>query len=154
MENASAEVASQLIPVGNEMLVLPNTAVAEIINYTSVQPVSGGPEWLLGVINWRNVSVPLISYEILTGREVPARGPRTRIAVLNKCSEGSDLDFFAMVTQGIPQLIHLDRSKVGVVDDDTEASPLVQRHVVIDGQVGAIPDLEALQGMLQQSFDA
>ena len=61
------ELATLLIPMSGEQLVLPNVTVAEIIPYIEPQAHNDKPDWYLGVFNWRNIDVPLVSFETING---------------------------------------------------------------------------------------
>jgi len=49
------------------LMLLPNAAVAEIIGYQDPAAVESGPNWLLGLMSWRGISLPLISLEAIRG---------------------------------------------------------------------------------------
>ena len=52
--NAVVEsVRSLWIPLEGINLMLPNGAVAAVINYQPLDMVENGPHWLLGVVRWR-----------------------------------------------------------------------------------------------------
>jgi membrane-associated phospholipid phosphatase len=53
------EVASLLIPLDGELLLVPNVTVAEIVPISRVEPRADAPEWYLGDFSWREQTVPL-----------------------------------------------------------------------------------------------
>ena len=57
------EIRSILAPLTDGYILLPNSAVGEILNFTSPEPFKQGPAWLLGEIAWRGWQVPVINYE-------------------------------------------------------------------------------------------
>ena len=59
------EIRSILAPLTDGYILLPNSAVGEILNFTSPEPFKQGPAWLLGEIAWRGWQVPVINYERL-----------------------------------------------------------------------------------------
>ncbi|EPN84602.1 hypothetical protein A234_10571, partial [Pseudomonas syringae pv. actinidiae ICMP 19101] len=48
-----------LLPLSDRHLLLPNVAVAELIDYQDCSAGPDAPEWYLGVISWRELSLPL-----------------------------------------------------------------------------------------------
>ncbi|HBZ98965.1 MAG TPA: chemotaxis protein, partial [Pseudomonas sp.] len=52
-----------LMPLADRMLLVPNVAVAELIPYRAPQAVQGMPAWFLGQVQWRDLSLPLLSFE-------------------------------------------------------------------------------------------
>lgn len=148
MSQAAVEliVRSQLIPLDGMYLVLPNTAIAEVISYTVPDEVDNSADWLLGHINWRGLTIPLISFEKASNDADSKPGKRSRIIVLNSVSDNDNLPFYAILAQGIPRLISLNE---GSIHDAPEIESLPQhfvlRHVIIDSQPVLIPDQEAIE---------
>ena len=63
MAQAEEIVRSQIITLNGFNLVLPNTCIAEVINYIEPTPVEDAPEWFLGNILWRGITIPIVSFE-------------------------------------------------------------------------------------------
>lgn len=152
MVNASQAVRSLLIPMGAGTLVLPNAAVAEIVAYRAPEPVPGAPEWLLGMLAWREQRIPLLSFEAVAGHPPPAVGPQTHIAVLNAIGGGSDLRFFSMLMEGIPRLVRVDKGVITAVDSGSDTTPAVLCNVIVHGEPAMIPDMDALEEMARQAL--
>ena len=148
MAETRLSIRSQIIPISGGCLVLPNTAVAEVINYSEPTPVAEGPEWLLGLLSWRERDVPLLSFEVLSGQPKPAFQARARIVVLNALGGNPDLNFFAVLVQGIPQLANIDESRIAAMDYAPEAGSVIASRVVVDGVTAEIPDLDAIEQRL------
>ena len=157
MGTTTKTVASQMIPLAEEHVLLPNTAVAEIIGHTKASSlpdaVKDAPEWLIGMLSWRGMSVPLLSFESMLGGSLVEAGTRARIAVINGISDDSTVQFFAIATQGIPRLVQVDNERISTVPD-AEANDAVHCHVVVDGEVAMIPDIEYIEDTLAKIFSA
>lgn len=52
-----------LLPLSDRTLLLPNVAVAELIAYRNPQVAAGLPQWYLGQVAWRDLRLPLLSFE-------------------------------------------------------------------------------------------
>ncbi len=148
MAEARSSVRSQIIPISGGHLVLPNTAVAEVIVYSEPAPVADGPEWLLGLLNWRERDVPLLSFEALSGQPKPAAPLRAKIVVLNALGGNPDLNFFAVLVHGIPQLANIDERRITAIDYTPDADSVIASRVVVDGETAVIPDLDAIEQRL------
>ena len=72
MSNESTVIHSQLVATQTRNLLLPNTAIAEIVRYTEPQPADDAPDWLLGTMVWRGLRIPvgLIVRHIAQGQTV------------------------------------------------------------------------------------
>jgi len=132
-----------MLPLADRSLVLPNVAVAELIDYQLRQPVPGAPVWHLGMIIWRELHIPLVSFEAACGAPVALNGD-ARIVVLNCLSDGP-LQFMALLIQGVPRSCKVD-SQLSYVD--VPLAPLELAAVQISDRVAKIPDLEGLERLL------
>ena len=148
MNNTAEAIRSLVIPVGGTQLVLPNAAVAEVIPYMPADDVDNAPAWLLGTINWRDQTIPLLSFEVMAGFDRLVADTRSRIAVLNATSGHAKLRFFGIVTRDITHLLRLDASSIAPDADGSVHSGVVLSNVIVDGEAGVIPNLEALEAMV------
>jgi len=154
MSDENLFVRSQLIPLEGLRLVLPNTAISEIVSYKEYEKSeSEVPEWVLGFVVWRDLRIPLISYEIATEQldKSPTINKNTRIVVLNTATGSEQMPFYGMLSQGIPRLIVADHSNTQNAPDQFEIKPFELRKVLIDGNITVIPDQEALENSLIQA---
>jgi len=135
-----------LIPVADRQLLLPNVALAEIVDFANPEPApEGSPDWLVGHMVWRGLNLPLISYDAANGGQaVTPEGNRGRIAVLNAISDHRRRQpFLAIVTQGIPRLIKVEEPLVRETEE--EKGPADRMSVDLEGQALYIPNLEYLE---------
>jgi chemosensory pili system protein ChpC len=149
---AKLVVRSQLIPLDGMRLVLPNTAIAEVISYQKPEPVADSPAWLLGTISWRGIeTMPVIAFETASTEALVTPGKSSRIIVLNTLNEHSELHFYGILAQGIPRLISLDDSTIHDAPEiEGQSHDCVLRHTIIDSQQVIIPDQKALEQNLLQ----
>jgi len=133
-----------LIPLSDRHLLLPNVAVAELIDYQDSIADPAAPAWYLGPINWRNRSLPLLSFEAACGSRARVGG-RARIVVLNALGARPDLKFIALLTQGIPRSCKLDGQLSYV---DVPLAELELAAVQVGETVAKVPDLVALEQWL------
>ena len=138
------------IPLYNDTLLLPNAAVAEIIAYVEPEPADDGPEWLIGKLDWRERKVPLISYEIASGGEMPTK-TGTRIAIMNTLNSNPRVPYIAIVTQGIPSMKLIQEKHLAVDDEaDKHPRPSVASKLVVEGSPVLVPDLDDLEQRIER----
>ena len=135
------------LPLADRTLILPNVAVAELIDYQPGTFDLDSPPWYLGRVNWRNRQIPLLSFESACGGKTVI-GERARIVVLNALGGRPDLKFMALLVQGIPRSCKLD-SQLSYVD--VPLCGLEQAAVQVAEQVVKIPDLLALEQRLVEA---
>ena len=147
------KVRSLWIPLRGMNLLLPNVAVAEVVPYREPEPLEAGPEWLLGVLTWRDQPIPLVSYELFCRQDAPASADRARILVLNSTRDDIRLPFFAMITSGIPRLFLADEEGLeDVLGSEEYASDHSLSAVRIGSEQADIPDLGRVHREVEQTW--
>jgi len=136
------------IPLHNETALLPNAAIAEVIAYKEPAPIADAPEWFLGHIEWRDIRVPLISFEAISGKELQGAKKNSRIAVLNTLNANSQLPYVAIVSQGIPSLAIVQEK--GLEDKDNESRPVVGAIAELGGIEVLVPNIDEIEQRLLQ----
>lgn len=151
MEQKKSVVRSQIIPLTGMSLVLPNTCIAEVINYSEPMPVENAPGWFLGNLLWRGITIPVVSFE--TANDVPAAeiGKATRIAVLNGVSGNDKLSFYGVIVQGIPRLASLEETDIQEKANPDVVLPLALSQNEIADQDAVIPDQVKIEALLKKA---
>ncbi|MVW74430.1 chemotaxis protein CheW [Pseudomonas xionganensis] len=142
--NASSSLTALLIPLADRTLLLPNVAVAELIPYRPPQVSEGMPAWFLGQVAWRDLRLPLLSFEAASDGQAQVN-PGSRVAVINALGGRANVKFVALLVQGIPRSV-----KVGpeLVRAETRLAPLELDAVNFGEAVLKIPDLIGLEQKL------
>ena len=150
--NTEDRVRSLWVPLRDMNLLLPNTAVAEIGSYHVPRAVPDTPEWLLGMVTWREREIPVISLESICGLTVPFNPVFSRLMIVNSVRPNSRVEYFGVVTAGLPGLIQFGSDtadNVEVYEGDGLYSV-----VRVGNELAGIPDLDCLQAMLEQHLEA
>jgi chemosensory pili system protein ChpC len=132
----------------HEQILLPNASLAEIVTYAEPRVLENSPEWLLGMLPWRGLEVPLVSFEVLQGGHKTETDKGSRIAILNALGGNPDLPFFAVVVQGIPHLVLANQSVVTALAEDKAEQEGVLSHVLIEAEPAIIPDLDRMESII------
>lgn len=144
IEKKIQEVASLLIPLHERLMLVPNVTVAEIVPVSPVNPVPHAPDWYMGNCMWRELTIPLLSFEALNGENKPDYNSRSRFAVLNTTGINESLPFIAILTQGIPRLARVNEEEISE-REDVDRKPFELMHVSWAGEEAVIPDVAALE---------
>lgn len=148
MKQKAHVVRSQLIPLAGMELVLPNTSIAEVINAQSPEPLENEHQWILGMIEWRGVKIPLLCYEASLGNLQTNINSQSRIAVLNAMdAKVSSFSFYAVLIQGIPRLVTLNDENI-TDSPEAEGGPYILRQTLVNGSPAIIPDQAQLESEL------
>ena len=147
LDHRTSQLTGLLLPLADRHLVLPNVAIAELIDYQRGEPASDAPPWYLRQVTWRDRQLPLISFEAVCGEAV-VTGERSRIVVLNTLGGRPTLKFIALVIQGIPRSYKLD-SQLSYVDVPLCALELAA--VQVGEHVAKVPVVLGLAALLVES---
>ncbi len=139
-----------LMPFYGFSVLMPNTAVAEVIAYEAPRGIEQAPSWLKGFISWRGKSVPVLSMEKILGMNEGSVSNQARLIIFNALGEGNSIPFMAMVAQGIPRLLALKDENLHHVPGEHKQEPGVYARLLVDGNQVVVPDLERLEKMLIQ----
>ena len=96
-------------------------------------------------MHWRDEEIPVISFEKLNESGQVIIGPDARIAVINTVS--GNTRFYAVVIQGIPRQARVGKSDL--VEEPVETGPAEAMYVQLGGDLAVIPDLDAVERVLQ-----
>jgi len=154
MSAAVESVRSLWVPLAGTNMLVPNVAIAEVINYQPYETLAEGPDWLLGSLRWRDTLIPVVSMERLLGYDVPESGRSARIAVVNSVKADSGLNFYAMVTAGIPRLFSADEEGLGgAVQADEPRPDSVACRVQIGSEQALVPNMEVIQTLISETWE-
>lgn len=144
-EQTGAQFTGLLLTLSDRLLLLPNTAVAELVAYRNVKPAEHSPSWLLGQIAWRDLNLPLLSFEAASS-QTEVNLENARIVIINALGGRPKFRFFALLIKGIPRSVRIDPSLQRLADQALQ--PLELDVVTIDGEIAKIPDLAGLEQKL------
>jgi chemosensory pili system protein ChpC len=154
MNDNTDTLSCVMIPMTERQLLLPNVSIAEVVDFASTEAPANAPGWVAGILEWRGLNLPVISYDAANGGEITApSGNRGRIVVLNTIGDHHDkVPFMALVTQGIPSQTRLNEAQVKRLEGETGSADLMQ--VDVDGEIAFIPNLGFLESLaLEASKD-
>jgi len=147
----NTEVFSGLyLPVVNKFLLVPNVSVAEIIDFQQPDNTVDSPEWCLGYIHWRGLTLPVISFEIANEEPAETINALSRLAIINTIGQHHEqLPFFALITQGIPRQIKVESRAIEEIPLEN-AGRAELMSVSILGDEAVIPNIDYLEELAVQ----
>jgi chemosensory pili system protein ChpC len=145
----SDELYSLLVPLAEDRLIVPRACVVEVVRFSKPEHEEGAHNWMLGTVNWNGRELPVVSFEGMLGKEVPAATGRTRIVVFYASSGALKTGYFGVLTQGFPQLVRVNKDvlKLHTTDGWPADAPVLCRVKMIN-EFPLIPDLQQLEAML------
>lgn len=146
-----------LVALEDDVLLLPNNAVAEAISYEALRPAEPAERrtGVIGSVPFDGALLPAVSFEALSGQAVPAANRRSRFTAINALG-ARELRRFALLSQGYPHLFALNRDALQPAAlRPTDDPGLVLARVRIASREAVIPDLAAItRALLEQETSA
>jgi chemosensory pili system protein ChpC len=139
-----------MIPLENDSLLLPNTAVAEVVAYHAPEPMRDAPEWFLGWLPWRELRVPVISFESAIGGRSCPPASSSRIAVVNTLNGNRRVPYIGVLSQGIPQLRMINDANVVPNEEVSVPAPSVASYARYNDAPVLVPDIDDLEIRLER----
>ena len=145
------EIRTIVAPLTEGYVMLPSTAVAEVLNFTSPKPLKKAPPWLLGELAWQDWQVPIISYERLINAHVSKiAASRARILIIKTLGESTLVNYIGLVIQGLPRLRKVSATTLMEIQTD-KLPDVVFSQISIDGLQAVIPRLGSLTRTVEQA---
>ncbi len=140
-----------LLPLTSLNLLIPNSAVAEIIGYSTPRALDNTSDWFAGVVLWRGVYVPVVAVEQMCNVSTAQVGPRARIAIIYNPEKDPELPYLGIHMQDIPRAYLAEADSMLSGGDDGLSEYLVTR--VDDEQLRrVIPDLDKIIADLKLEY--
>jgi chemosensory pili system protein ChpC len=140
-------VGCLIVSTADRKLLLPITAVAEVIN-TGMKPSGGDAKQSAsyGWLDWRDQRIPLLSFEAATGGSRPdLDGSTNRIAILNAIGESAQLGYYGILLQGLPTPVQANQETLR--ESGAKAKMILGQMTIGEEQV-ALPDFESLEKLV------
>ena len=149
MNAETDELYSLLVPLSGDRLIVPRACVVEVVRFTRPDHEAGAHKWMLGTVTWTGRELPVVSFEGLLGKDVPATTGRTRIVVFYASTGKLKTGYFGILTQGFPQLVRVNKDVLNLHTTEgwPDDAPVLCRVKMIN-EFPLIPNLEKLEGML------
>ncbi len=143
------EIRTILVPLTNSHILLPNSAVAEIMNFASPEPFKHAPAWLLGELAWHGWQVPVICFDRLVKNwDRITVTPKTRILIIKTLGESTQLNYIGLLIQGLPKLKKVTANTL-VEEEAGDLPETLFSKVVIDDLQAVIPELGELTHVVE-----
>lgn len=140
-EQLPDHVYGVIIDLADDNLILPNSAVVEVLGQDALQALATGPGWLLGELKLDLDTIPVISLEALWGQGVAENVRRSRIVVLKAPNQDERV---ALMARAYPLIVTLNEIALKVRSAEDDARPHVLSHIQVANRQALIPDLDAL----------
>ncbi len=140
------------LKINEDEILLPNAAVAEIVPIKNIINVANKPGWMLGYLDWRGNSVPLVSFEAMGGVRMPSLASgAVKAAILFSIGDDRKFPFISILVQGAPSVMELTEEDM-LEDKDEITHPAIEERLLIEDKRYSVIDLEKLEMIIKQTM--
>ena len=151
MSSNAESIRCMLFPLSSISLLIPNSAVAEIIGYSTPMTLPDSSEWFPGVVLWRGVYVPVVRVDEMCALAPADISPRSRIAIIYNPEKDVDLPYLGIQIQDIPRAYLAEAAKLESGSDEG-LSPYLLSSIDEDQFARFVPDLDKIIADLKLEF--
>jgi len=145
-----AEVARQvkclLLPMAGTPVIVPNSAVAEIVTQQDIAPPNGEtPDWFLGTGTWRGTEIPLISFDRLSGDRHDVPRAAGRFVILFGIEWEGAPAFYGIRIEALPRSETVNAERLARAQGPTPESEYIAARATVGGDREClVPDFDQL----------
>jgi len=151
-----------LLPLPDGKIVLPTSAVAEIIAYEKPETIADIPGWLLGILTWRGIHIPLVCLEKMENflswnksieEAIPEKTALYSVAIINRVDKkisnhpdepSHQYPFFSILLKGVPKLYRVAKDGIKLVAEQPQGDKRFILEARVQNDNACIPDLPYL----------
>jgi len=136
-----------VLPLTQRQLLLPASALAEVLSKWQSRPLPETPQWYAGELEWRQRRLPLIDFERWSGGpDTPGRW----LVVCNRSQEDLPFAHYGVLLAGRPRLLRLRSNQLRGIPTPPNAG--LGGMTLVEGERYAIPDLATLERQIDQAM--
>lgn len=143
-QGSGTDIPCMLLKLVDGLLLVPTVTVAEMAPIQPFDIIPNTPDWFLGYYPWRNLRVPVLSYETMNVQSSPKIGVRGRVAVFNNTGISDRVPFLGVLVQDLPHMIRVEESDLKE-DKETQKHRYDLMPVKIGAEEAVMPDIEAME---------
>lgn len=146
---ADEELKVYVLQMQKQGVMIPADAVAEIIPYEPLQRIEDAPDWFIGLLGWRGIQIPVISFEIMSVERASfslVSVASASLVVMRGIADQKKMPFYAIVSQTFPAEHNINPELIIETGEETEKTEVCR--VRFRNEMLAIPDVEFLENAL------
>lgn len=137
-----------LISLLDRTLMIPTSAIVEVVPISMPQVVAKMPRWFLGFLPWQGLRIPFISFEAACGAPFRIHA-ESNIVVLKTASAALHNNFFALLIQNTPASCTINRDSL--LDVVGELTAFESANIRLDNIIATIPNMIAIEQLMINS---
>ena len=142
-------VLSALIALQDRHLLVPDNLLVDVTPLGGLIVESHKEGWILGHKYWRNMRIPVVCFENLSGGSLKKHSEKACIVVFNRSSEHDGQSFWGLLVQDEPRRIDIREADLETVNAQLSEAEIAA--VRVQGEQASVPNLVFVEEQLLAS---
>lgn len=144
------QIKCVVLKINDDELLMPNASVAEIVPIKNIINVANKPAWMLGYLDWRGHSVPLVSFETMGGVRMPSLASGSvKAAVLFSIGDDKNFPYISILMQDSPSVVSVKEEDI-ISNKEEIIHPAIEDKVIMADRSYSIVNLEKLETIVKE----
>jgi len=153
MADNNQSIKCHIFTLRSGNVLLPSAAVADMVSVREMSEAADSPEWMMGTMDWRGHTIPVVSFEVAGGDNVRNVSINTQVAIVRAIGgKLGDNPYVGLVVSGVPHEGVFTRDQI---KEDTEViggHPMVAQKIRVNGASVSILDLDVMEEMVAKGI--
>ncbi len=144
----SPVIHCMLAPTEEDILLLPTSVLAEVVDFQQPSPMDDAPPWLIGQIEWDERQVPVFSFfALINGGDLGEISSRSKIMIIKSLTESGRVPYLGILLSDLPSMTVVKEFDLEQTGDDRKSLGVFSR-IRLEDQDAIVPDLDRLTHLI------
>jgi chemosensory pili system protein ChpC len=141
-------IPCMLAPTEEDVLLLPTSVLAEVVDFQSPSPMAQAPSWLIGQFEWEERQVPVFSFfALINGGDPGEISSRSKIMVIKSLSGSGRVPYLGVLLSDLPRMTSVKEFDLEQTGDKSKSLGVFSR-IKLKDKDAIIPDLDRLTHLI------
>jgi chemosensory pili system protein ChpC len=144
----SPVIHCMLAPTEEDILLLPTSVLAEVVDFQQPSPMYEAPPWLIGQIEWEKRQVPVFSFfALINGGDPGEISSRSKIMVIKSLTGSGRVPYLGVLLSDLPRMTYVKEFDLEQTGDKSKSLGVFSR-IRLEDLDAIIPDLDRLTHLI------
>lgn len=143
MSDSDQSIRCMLLPYSAELLLVPSSAVSEIIGYTQPTKADSNRDWFLGLTSWRGLTVPVVSLESMCQVKADVERETSRMVIISNPNDDSELPYAGFHIYGTPRTYMAVEDELPQGESENLCKYMIAK-IQMNEETWLVPNLEVI----------
>lgn len=167
--DSSIIIPCTLVPVKKHNLLIPNSAIAEVIISDKLEAPDNAPKWLPGLVKWQDQDIFVIEFDAIDSDAISANNNKNTVLVIRNLIENDPIEkhseehspthtptnnqimYFGILAKSVPQIVEANSHSIDRNLHPKFNHSLARSYININGIEAIIPNIASLAHIIENA---